>query len=194
MQNSSRLIRTTLLRSSVARPSTQIATSSSSFPSSSSSSSRFPLSNVRTFTYSPTSWAREAGSNNPFEDGPSQFQQEHAPLFERIMQHPEVMESIENMAQLTQRKTGVNLQAGDRPSMKLMFQLARDPELRSAAERLMASLKAAGIEVDPKEAFKALQMMGTGFGGLGADGDLSGFHQGVNKGGKGEGEGEGEKK
>lgn len=75
--------------------------------------------------------------------------------------------------------------------MSMLYQLARDPELRSAAERLMASLKAAGIEVDPKEAFKALQMMGTGFGGLGADGDLSGFHQGVNKGGKGEGEGEG---
>jgi hypothetical protein len=73
-----------------------------------------------------------------------------------------------------------------------MYTLARDPELRSAAEKLMNSLKKAGIEVDPKEAFKALQMMGTGFGGLGSDGDLSGFHRGVNKGGKGEGEGEGE--
>lgn len=134
------------------------------------------------------------------------------------MQHPEVMESIEStsslslslsllfpsalsttdgplfpdMAKLTQAKTGVNLQAGDKPSLSMMYTLARDPELRSAAEKLMAALKGAGIEVDPKEAFKALQMMGDGFGGLGATNGLGGFHEGVNKGGKGEGEGEGE--
>lgn len=96
------------------------------------------------------------------------------------------------MAKLTQKKTGVNLQAGDKPSLSMMYTLARDPELREAAERLMASLRGAGIEVDPKEAFKALQMMGEGFGGMGG---LGGFHSKVNSGkGEGEGEGEGEKK
>ncbi|GAA5822223.1 hypothetical protein JCM5353_001536 [Sporobolomyces roseus] len=185
MQSTSRLLRSSLIRST-ARPS---ATPS---PSSWNPSTRFPVSNVRTFFYTPTSWAKEAGSGNPFEDGPSQFQQEHAPLFDRVMQHPEVMESIENMAKLTQKKTGVNLQAGDKPSLSMMYTLARDPELREAAERLMASLRGAGIEVDPKEAFKALQMMGEGFGGMGG---LGGLHSKVNSGkGEGEGEGEGEKK
>ncbi|GAA5942183.1 uncharacterized protein JCM15063_002034 [Sporobolomyces koalae] len=184
MQSSTRLLRTSVLRTS-SRP-TSAATSPASWSSAPPSTSRFPVSNLRSISYSPISWAREAGSNNPFEDGPTQFQQEHAPLFERVMQHPEVMDSIENMAKLTQQKTGVNLQAGDKPSLSMMYTLARDPELRQAAERLMAALKSAGIEVDPKEAFKALQMMGKDFGGMGG---LGGFHEGVNKGGKGEGEG-----
>lgn len=81
------------------------------------------------------------------------------------------------MALLTQRKTGVNLQAGDKPSLSMMYQLARDPELRQAAERLMKALKDAGIEVDPNEAFKALRMMGDG-----SLADLKGdLQQGINQ-------------
>ncbi|GAA5915356.1 Dpc13p [Sporobolomyces salmoneus] len=192
MQATTRLLRSSLLRAPLA---TTNATSSSSIPSSpsASSSSRFPISHIRTFSYSPTTWAKEAHSSNPFEDGPTQFQQEHLPLFERIMQHPSVMSSIERMAKLTQSKTGINLQAGDKPSLSMMYTLSRDPELRSAAEDLMKSLKEAGIEVDPKEAFKALSMMGDET--LRSFGEGAKFHEGVNKGGKGEGEdGEGGKK
>lgn len=43
-----------------------------------------------------------------------------------------------------QAKTGVNLTGGEAPSMKMMWALANDPELRQAAENLMLSLKAAG--------------------------------------------------
>ncbi|GAA6021921.1 hypothetical protein JCM11491_004795 [Sporobolomyces phaffii] len=207
MQSGSRLVRSTLARTSsrpaaAATPLAFPPSSASSWPRAAASLG-FPVSNVRTFTCSPASWAREAGSGNPFEDGPTQFQQEHAPLFERVMQHPEVMESIRNMAELTQKKTGVNLQAGDKPSLSMMYTLARDPELRQAAERLMHALKAAGIEIDPKEAFKALQMMGgEGFpGAAGASSDLNALHRAVNKGSNGgrddggdEGQGGGDKK
>lgn len=48
--------------------------------------------------------------------------------------------------------------------------LCSDPELKEAAENLMASLQAAGIEVDPRQAFEALKIMGEGFENVG---DLS---------------------
>lgn len=49
----------------------------------------------------------------------------------------------------------------------------RDPELRAAAENLMAALTAAGISVDPQEALAALKTMGDGeFDGLAVDPDL----------------------
>ena len=50
---------------------------------------------------------------------------EHAPLFQRIQQHPEVLDAIENMARVTRDKTGVDLAAGQKPSMMMMLQLAR---------------------------------------------------------------------
>ncbi|GAA5856752.1 hypothetical protein JCM8547_008822 [Rhodosporidiobolus lusitaniae] len=172
-----------------------------SLPSSSSSSSslsspsarQFPTSHLRSFSVSSSALAREAGGN-PFED--PKFA-EHAPLFSRIMDHPEVLEAIENMAKLTAEKTGVDLQNGGKPSMAMMLSLARDPDLRLAAERLMSSLRTAGIEIDPKQAFQALQMMG-GEGFEGFKGGLGGLHEKVRGWGgggkKGEGEGEGEGK
>ncbi|GAA6062966.1 hypothetical protein JCM10212_005725 [Sporobolomyces blumeae] len=198
MQSSSRhLLRTSLLRAS-ARPSpsstpSSFATASTSASSASSAawtpSTRFPTSYTRTFTYSAQAWAKEAGGS-PFDD--QQYAQ-HVPLFERIQQAPEVIDAVENMAKLVAKKTGVDLQAGDKPSMSMMLQLARDEELRSAAERLMAALRGAGIEVNPQEAFKALQMMGgEGFGGRVRD--LAGLHERANKGDGGEdGEGNGKK-
>lgn len=97
------------------------------------------------------------------------------------------------MAKVTREKTGVDLAAGDKPSMSMMLKLARDPELRAAAERLMAALRTAGVEVDPKVALQALQMMGgEGFEGL--KNGLSDYHEKVRKDGEGEGEGEGEGK
>lgn len=97
------------------------------------------------------------------------------------------------MARVTRDKTGVDLAAGDKPSMSMMLKLARDPELRAAAERLMAALRNAGVEVDPKVALQALQMMGgEGFDQL--KNGLQGYHDKVRKDGESEGEGEGEGK
>lgn len=128
------------------------------------------------------------------------------------------------MARVTRDKTGVDLAAGDKPSMSMMLKLARsvplpppfpllslfatcapaqaltfrphpnsDPELRAAAERLMAALRASGVEVDPKVALQALQMMGgDGFDKL--KNGLEGYHEKVRTGEDGEGEGEGEGK
>lgn len=74
--------------------------------------------------------------------------------------------------------------------MSMMYKLATDPELRSAAEQLMTSLKNAGIEVDPQAAFKALKMMG----GEGFEGnqELSDLHEAMRR-GEEEGEGDGKK-
>lgn len=48
-----------------------------------------------------------------------------AALFDQLQRHPEVMKAIEALAKLTAEKTGVNLQAGDKPSMAMMATLAR---------------------------------------------------------------------
>ncbi|GAA5820178.1 hypothetical protein JCM11251_005515 [Rhodosporidiobolus azoricus] len=197
MQSAARLVRTNALRSAPRQ------TQSSSFPFSAPpetplyslqaapasfaapySSTRFPTSHVRGFASSSRSLAKEADSN-PFED--PKFA-EHAPLFERVSQSPEVLDAIERMAKLTQEKTGVDLAGGDKPSMMMMLKLAQDPDLRAAAEHLMASLKRAGIEIDPRQAFQALSMMG-GKGFEGASG-LESLHEKVRKGENGEGEGE----
>ncbi|GAA6034127.1 hypothetical protein JCM8097_000709 [Rhodosporidiobolus ruineniae] len=169
-------------------PSTRIPTSFvRSDPALSSSSASFHP-QQRGFASSSRALAREA-DQNPFED--PKFA-EHAPLFERIAQSPEVLDAIENMARITHEKTGVNLQGGDKPSMMMMLQLARDPDLRAAAERLMAALKSSGIEVDPRQAFQALSMMG-GEGFDSVKNGLEGLHEKVRR-GDGNGEGEGEKK
>jgi hypothetical protein len=62
--------------------------------------------------------------------------------------------------------------------------------MRAASENLMAQLKAAGVEVDPKAAFRALQM----FGGEGFEktNGLDGLHEAMRRGEDGEGDGEGE--
>ncbi|GAA5898061.1 hypothetical protein JCM6882_003317 [Rhodosporidiobolus microsporus] len=202
MQSAPRLVRTTLLRSaprqtqsspfsfapdSVATPGPLYSLHANSYASAlpySPSASRFPTSHVRGFASSSISLAKEA-DQNPFED--PKFS-EHAPLFERVAQSPEVLDAIERMAKLTQEKTGVDLAGGDKPSMMMMLKLARDPDLRAAAEHLMASLKRAGVEIDPQQAFQALSMMG-GKGFEGTEG-LEGLHEKVRKGEDGEGEGE----
>ncbi|GAA5824154.1 hypothetical protein JCM3770_001411 [Rhodotorula araucariae] len=97
------------------------------------------------------------------------------------------------MARVTREKTGVDLAAGDKPSMGMMLKLARDPDLRAAAEALMAALRGAGVEVDPKVALQALQMMGgEGFDKL--KGGLEGYHEKVRTGEGEDGEGEGKGK
>lgn len=72
---------------------------------------------------------------------------EHAPLFDRIKEFPEVMDAIERasrlcrswrtgadfrfvvacagLARLTNEKTGVDLAGGHKPSVSMMIQLAR---------------------------------------------------------------------
>ncbi|BGP16322.1 hypothetical protein JCM10213_009175 [Rhodosporidiobolus nylandii] len=216
MQSAPRIVRTTLLRQA---PRAQTQQSSpfaaspapssyyslpssagfSTFASPSPSTSyvphlRFPTSNLRGgepdargFASSARQLASEA-PQDPFSD--SKFAQ-HAPLFERIAQSPEVISAIEHMAKITQEKTGVDLQGGDKPSMMMMMKLARDPDLRAAAERLMNALRSSGIEVDPRQAFQALQMMG-GKGFEDVKGGLEEWHEKVRK-GDGEGEGEGKK-
>ncbi|GAA5996667.1 uncharacterized protein JCM10292_003123 [Rhodotorula paludigena] len=199
-----RVLRTSLLRQAPRAhqlSSSPYATASTSFspyqsshpawaPSPSSSSStytpslRFPTSHVRSFSSSAPAPAREA-DQNPFED--PKFH-EHAPLFERIQQSPEVLAAIEHMAKLTAEKTGVDLAAGHKPSLSMMMSLARDPDLRAAAERLMAALRSAGVEVDPKQAFQALQMMGgEGFEQL--KNGLDGYHEKARRGDEGDDEG-----
>lgn len=114
------------------------------------------------------------------------------------------------MAKLTAEKTGVDLAAGHKPSLSMMMSLARcvsstltalyspsltplpsprrDPDLRAAAERLMAALRSAGVEVDPKQAFQALQMMGgEGFEQL--KNGLDGYHEKARRGDEGDDEG-----
>ncbi|GAA5975913.1 hypothetical protein JCM11641_002836 [Rhodosporidiobolus odoratus] len=140
------------------------------------------------FSTSTRQLASEA-PQNPFND--DKFA-EHAPLFERIAKSPEILEAIEHMAKVTHEKTGVDLQGGEKPTMMMMLKLARDPDLRAAAERLMAALKSSGVEVDPRQAFQALQMMG-GKGFEDIKGDLEDLHEKVRK-GEGNEEGEGEKK
>lgn len=103
----------------------------------------FPTSHVRGFASSARSEAKEPPSN-PF-DGPQML--EHAPLFERIKEVPEVLDAIESalrcpqtrrvradpvfvlaraeLARLTHEKTGVDLAGGHKPSMSMMLQLAR---------------------------------------------------------------------
>ncbi|BGP24703.1 hypothetical protein Rt10032_c02g1191 [Rhodotorula toruloides] len=144
----------------------------------------FPISHVRGFTSSSRSEAKEPPSN-PFE-GPQML--EHAPLFERIKEFPEILEAIEKLARLTHEKTGVDLAGGHKPSMSMMLHLARDPDLRDAAQHVMTTLRAAGVEFNPAEAFKALSMMGgEGFENLMGKG-LDAYHDKVRK---GDSEGEG---
>lgn len=123
--------------------------------------------------------ASEASSN-----GFSRFEGPAVPLYDRLAAHPECLAAIESLAALCRTKTGVDLRGGDSPSMAMMLQLARDPELKKAAERLMTALRDAGIEVDPRQAFEALKTMGgSGFDGVG---DLDSYT-------RGDGEGEGDK-
>ncbi|BGP48401.1 hypothetical protein JCM10450v2_004274 [Rhodotorula kratochvilovae] len=208
MQSAPRLLRTSLLRQVPRTQASQpapFATPSSSAPYSSfapyapapsaSSSApytpslRFPTSDVRGsssrgFASSAPAQATHSSDNNPFQDT--------APLFERVQQSPEVLAAIENMARVTREKTGVDLAAGDKPSMSMMLKLAHDPDLRAAAEALMAALRGAGVEVDPKVALQALQMMGgDGFDKL--KGGLEGYHEKVRKGEGEDGDGEGKK-
>ncbi|SCV72055.1 BQ2448_4749 [Microbotryum intermedium] len=180
------------LASTPTRPSTSAAVSFT--PLGAISSSRFPTSSMRcTFSSTSIPFASEAPSQSPWEAGG--FQSE-VPLFERLQSHPEVLESIEQLAEVVKQKTGVDLRDGDAPTMSMMYKLAQDPELRKAAESLMMALRSAGIEVDPNQAFNALQMMGgAGFEGKSSLKDL---HEAVRKGegedgGKGEGESEGKK-
>ncbi|GAA5973945.1 hypothetical protein JCM21900_006824 [Sporobolomyces salmonicolor] len=103
MQAAPRALRTTALRqatrpqapqpfASYATPSTSLFSPTPSTTwSAPSSTHRFPTSHVRTFSSSPVPAAKEADSS-PF-DG-SAFQQ-HAPLFDRIQQSPEVLEAVE---------------------------------------------------------------------------------------------------
>ncbi|GAA5833472.1 hypothetical protein JCM9279_001536 [Rhodotorula babjevae] len=200
MQAAPRALRATIFRQGHRAQSSQpspFATSPSSSPASPASftypspsygytapwtpSLRYPVSNVRGFASTSTATAQHA-PDDLFET---------APLFERVQQSPEVIAAIENMAKVTREKTGVDLAAGDKPSMSMMLKLARDPELRAAAERLMAALRGAGVEVDPKVALQALQMMGgEGFDQL--KNGLQDYHDKVRKDGEGEGEGEGD--
>ncbi|ORY89325.1 hypothetical protein BCR35DRAFT_300460 [Leucosporidium creatinivorum] len=186
----SRLTRaSSILRTLPAGPSSVYATPSA-FPCP-PSTSRFPISDLRgyrPFSTTPSHRASEA-PQSPWEA--KGFQSE-VPLFERLQQHPECLAAIEHLATTVQAKTGVNLTGGEAPSMKMMWALANDPELRQAAENLMLSLKAAGIEVDPKAAFTALKMMG----GEGFEGnqELNDLHNAMRKSEGGEGEGEGEGK
>ncbi|GAA5921809.1 hypothetical protein JCM3775_001834 [Rhodotorula graminis] len=194
MQAAPRALRATIFRQAPRIQASHATSSSSSspsrYPSPSTTSSapwtpslRYPVSHVRGFGSSSAAAAQHA-PDDLFET---------APLFERVQQSPEVIAAIENMAKVTREKTGVDLAAGDKPSMSMMLKLARDPELRAAAERLMAALRGAGVEVDPKVALQALQMMGgEGFEGL--KNGLSDYHEKVRKDGEGEGEGEGEGK
>ncbi|GAA6013760.1 hypothetical protein JCM10207_008182 [Rhodosporidiobolus poonsookiae] len=169
-------------------PSSASATASSSSSTAWTPSTCVPTSFVRSFSTTAPAQASEA-PQNPFD---SDKFAEHAPLFERIAQSPEVLDAIENMARITHEKTGVDLQGGQKPTLQMMMQLARDPDLRAAAERLMAALKNAGIDVDPRQALQALQMMGgEGFDKL--KGGLEGLHDRVRKGGWEDGEGEGKK-
>ncbi|TNY24638.1 hypothetical protein DMC30DRAFT_410165 [Rhodotorula diobovata] len=160
------------------------------YASNSSSSSSAPWTPSLRF---PTSHVRGLATSGPTAAQHAQDLFETAPLFERVQQSPEVLAAIQNMARVTRDKTGVDLAAGDKPSMSMMLKLARDPELRAAAERLMAALRASGVEVDPKVALQALQMMGgDGFDKL--KNGLEGYHEKVRTGEDGEGEGEGEGK
>ena len=173
---------------------------------------RFPTSHVRGLSSTARVEAKEP-EQDPFAS--EKFASEHAPLFQRIQQHPEVLDAIENMARVTRDKTGVDLAAGQKPSMMMMLQLARcvccasdavaigfadrnsaicapiysDPDLRAASERLMAALRAAGVEFNPAEAFQALQQMGgEGFEKM-AEKGLEAYHEKVRTAsGKGEGE------
>lgn len=83
---------------------------------------RFPTSHVRGLTSTARVEAKEP-EQDPFAS--EKFASEHAPLFQRIQQHPEVLDAIENMARVTRDKTGVDLAAGQKPSMMMMLQLAR---------------------------------------------------------------------
>lgn len=148
-------------------------------------SNRFPTSYCRSFNSSSISSASEA-PQSPFETARS-FQSE-VPLFERLQQNPQVLQSIEKLATIIKSKTGVDLRGGEAPSLSMMAKLASDPELREAASNLMLALKAAGIEVDPRTAFKALQAMG-GDGFEKASG-LDGLHAAMRTDGKKGGEGE----
>ncbi|BGP32132.1 hypothetical protein JCM10296v2_003912 [Rhodotorula toruloides] len=203
MQAAPRLARNALRQAPRAAPSAQQSSPTATFcvastlPRSSFASHptpaahlSFPTSHVRGFASSARCEAKEPPSN-PF-DGPQML--EHAPLFERIKEVPEVLDAIEKLARLTHEKTGVDLAGGHKPSMSMMLQLARDPELRDAAQHLMTTLRAAGVEFNPAEAFKALSMMGgEGFDGLMGKG-LDAYHDKVRKGeGEGEGEGKGKK-
>ncbi|BGP55519.1 hypothetical protein JCM8202_000593 [Rhodotorula sphaerocarpa] len=142
-------------------------------------SSRFPTSHVRALSSTARAEAKEP-EQDPFAS--EKFASDHAPLFQRIQEHPEVLDAIENMARITREKTGVDLSAGQKPSMMMMLQLARDPDLRAASERLMTALRAAGVEFNPAEAFQALQQMGgAGFEKM-ADKGLEAYHEKVRKG------------
>ena len=72
--------------------------------------------------------ASEASGGMGF-DGPS------VPLYDRLHASPFALAAMEDLAKLIKSKSGVDLQAGDAPSLALMGQLANDPELRSAAQK-----------------------------------------------------------
>ncbi|SCZ88407.1 BZ3500_MvSof-1268-A1-R1_Chr2-1g04390 [Microbotryum saponariae] len=180
---------TPLLRSLASTPTRPSTSAAVSF------TSRFPTSSLRcTFSTTSTSYASEAPPQSPWE---ARGFQSEVPMFDRLQSHPEVLQSIEQLAEIVKEKTGVDLRNGDAPTMSLMYKLAQDPELRAAAESLMAALRSAGIEVDPKQAFNALQMMGGA--GFEDKNSLKDLHEAVRKGegedgGDGEGkEGEGKK-
>ncbi|KAI5476286.1 hypothetical protein MNV49_007923 [Pseudohyphozyma bogoriensis] len=137
-----------------------------------SQSSRFPVSNAREtastsarhFSSSASALASEA-PQSPF--GGDDHAAAAQPLFDRLQNHPQVLEAITNLANLAKAKTGVDLQNGDRPSLKLMWTMANDAELKEAAENLMRALQDAGIRIDPGQAFQALKAMGgEGFQGV----------------------------
>jgi hypothetical protein len=69
---------------------------------------RFPTSHVRGLSSTARVEAKEP-EQDPFAS--EKFASEHAPLFQRIQQHPEVLDAIENMARVTRDKTGVDLAA-----------------------------------------------------------------------------------
>lgn len=122
--------------------------------------SRLPTSYVRTTNVSFASSGVMAGSkrfasqvNSPFDDA------HEVPLFDKLQAHPQAVEAINNLAHLMKEKTGVNLSSGDKPSLSLMYKLASDSELRTAAEKLMNELRNAGIAIDPHSAFQALKTM-----------------------------------
>ncbi|KDE09169.1 hypothetical protein MVLG_00491 [Microbotryum lychnidis-dioicae p1A1 Lamole] len=188
---------TPLLRSLASTPTRPSTSAAVSFTPLATTSSRFPTSSLRcTFSTTSTSYASEAPPQSPWE---ARGFQSEVPMFDRLQSHPEVLQSIEQLAEIVKEKTGVDLRNGDAPTMSLMYKLAQDPELRTAAESLMVALRSAGIQVDPKQAFNALQMMGGA--GFEDKNSLKDLHEAVRKGkgeeggegGEGEGEGEGEK-
>lgn len=121
-------------------------------------------------------------------DLPRHAEQYRLHRFDRLQQHPQVLDAIEELAKTVKAKTNVDLQAGEKPTMTMMMKLASDPELRAAAENLMMQLKAAGVEVDPKAAFAALQA----FGGSGFESTngLNGLQEMIRKGEGNKGDGE----